>query len=108
MTIFFVIVEAKVCVEGVGILNIDFIIEFITYEKYDAANKVCDHDGDQHKSENVIDVHNEIFLDNSLVITIIFLMTFQKFFKPLNADEFDQSWQPTESKKFCDDTCVKY
>ena len=46
MTIFFVIIEAKVCVEGVGILNIDFIIEFITYEKNDAANKVCDHDGD--------------------------------------------------------------
>lgn len=82
-------------------------VELVGDEVENATDKIGDHDSDDDEPDNVIHIENPELVYDSLIITIFVLKLFQDSIEPRNIQQLDETWKPTQSKKFCHDTRVE-
>lgn len=95
MTVRVIAVQIEIGVEGVGVLYVELVVEFVGDEENDAADEVSNHDGNEHQSEDVVDVHDKVLLNDRRVVGVLFLEPFQELIESPRVDKLDQSRQPT-------------
>ena len=75
-----------------------FWVELVWHKVQEAPNKICDHNGDDDQSDDIVDVKNEVLLNNRLVITIFALERLEEFAKSWDVQQLDQTWKSEKTK----------
>ena len=64
----------------------------------EAADEVCDNDGDDNQSENLEHIQHHILRHDSLVSGCIAHQRLDQLVKPLYINQFNEPWQPEETE----------